>query len=90
MPGLLGLFLIGGVLSLAVARTGTLYLAIGLHAGWILAIKSVRVIGDYSKEDLGWLFGADDPKIVSGVATWAGIVLVGVAVYFYSRKRVSR
>jgi membrane protease YdiL (CAAX protease family) len=86
-PGLIGLLLIGIVLSYAFARTGTLYLSIGLHAGWVIAIKTVRVFGDYRAEDLGWLFGSNDPKIVSGVVTWAGIILVGLAVYWLTRNR---
>jgi uncharacterized protein len=86
-PGLIGLLLIGIVLSYAFARTGTLYLSIGLHAGWVIAIKTVRVFGDYRAEDLGWLFGSSDPKIVSGVGTWAGIILVGLAVHWLTRNR---
>ena len=86
-PGLIGLLLIGIVLSYAFARTGTLYLAIGLHAGWVIATKTVRVFGDYRAEDLGWLFGSTDPKIVSGAAAWAGIILVGLAVHWITRNR---
>jgi membrane protease YdiL (CAAX protease family) len=86
-PGLIGLWLIGGVLSYAFTRTGTLYLAIGLHAGWIISIKTVRVFGDYQRNDLGWLFGSSDPKIVSGVVTWLGIILVGIAVHWLTRTR---
>ena len=86
-PGLIGLLLIGIVLSYAFARTGTLYLSIGLHAGWVIAIKTVRVFGDYRAENLGWLFGSSDPKIVSGVVTWAGIILVGIAVHWITRSR---
>jgi uncharacterized protein len=86
-PGIIGLFLIGIVLSYAFVRTGTLYLSIGLHAGWIISIKTVRVFGDYTRESLGWLFGSTDPKIVSGVMTWAGVILVGIAVHWITRKR---
>ena len=80
-PGLFGLFLIGSILCYAFEKTGNLYLSIGLHAGWIFALKTIRVFGDYSRLDLGWVFGATDPKIVSGVATWLGIVLVGLMVH---------
>jgi membrane protease YdiL (CAAX protease family) len=86
-PGIIGLLLIGIVLSYAFVRTGTLYLSIGLHAGWVIAIKTVRVFGDYRAEDLGWLFGSTDPKIVSGVVTWTGIILVGLAVHWLTRNR---
>jgi len=90
LPGLLGLWLIGIVLSYALLRTGKIYLAIGLHAGWIIGLKSLRVFGDFRRENLGWLFGASDPKIVSGLATFVGLVLVGAAVHFLTRNRSDR
>ncbi|MGH7795138.1 MAG: lysostaphin resistance A-like protein [Candidatus Binatia bacterium] len=80
LPGLIGLFLTGVVLSYALARTGNLYLSIGLHAGWVIALKTIRVFGDYRRQDLGRAFGSTDPKIVSGVATWIGILLVGLVI----------
>ena len=89
LPGLLGLFLIGVILSYALLRTGKLYLSIGLHAGWILSLKMMRVFGDFTRQDLGWLFGSSDPKIVSGVATLIGLLLVGVAVHLLTRSRPS-
>jgi uncharacterized protein len=87
LPGVIGLLLIGIVLSYAFFRTGTLYLSIGLHAGWVISIKTVRVFGDYQTENLGWWFGSSDPKIVSGVATWAGIILVGIVIHVLTRER---
>jgi membrane protease YdiL (CAAX protease family) len=86
-PGLAGLFLIGLALSYAFVRTNSLYLSIGIHAGWIFSIKTIRVFGDYMREDLGWLFGSTDPKIVSGPATWAGILVVIAAVHWITRNR---
>ena len=87
LPGLFGLFLIGIVLSYAFLRTGSLYLSIGLHAGWVFALKSIRVYGDFRREELGWLFGSSDPKLVSGVAGWIAIVAVGVIIHWITRKR---
>jgi membrane protease YdiL (CAAX protease family) len=87
LPGMFGLFLLGVVLSYAFLRTGNLYLAIGLHAGWIFGLKSVRVFGDYTRNDLGWLFGSTDPKIISGVASWIGIASVLLLVHWLTRNR---
>lgn len=87
LPGLFGLFLIGLVLSYAFMRTGSLYLAIGLHAGWVFALKTLRVYGDFRREDLGWLFGATDPKLVSGVASWVALLIVAYAVHLMTRTR---
>ncbi|MGE5303425.1 MAG: CPBP family intramembrane glutamic endopeptidase [Alphaproteobacteria bacterium] len=89
-PGLVGLFLIGLVLSYAVVRTNTLFLAMGLHAGWVFSIKTVRVFGDYTRRDLGWMFGSTDPKIVSGVVSWIGILSVAIAVHALTRRRAQR
>jgi membrane protease YdiL (CAAX protease family) len=86
LPGIFGLFLIGVVLSYALARTGNLYLSVGLHGGWVIGLKTIRVFGDFTRQDLGWAFGSTDPKIVSGVVTWVGILLVGVAVHWFTRK----
>lgn len=86
-PGLFGLFLIGMVLSYAFFRTGSLYLSIGLHAGWVFAIKTIRVYGDYRREELGWLFGSSEPKLVSGVAGWIAIVAVGIIIHRITRQR---
>ncbi len=90
LPGIFGLFLIGIVLSYALLRTDKLYLSIGLHAGWIIGLKSLRVFGDFRRQDLGWLFGSTDPKIVSGMATFVGLLLVGVAVHYLTRNRSDR
>jgi membrane protease YdiL (CAAX protease family) len=89
-PGLIGLFLIGLVLSYAVVRSNTLFLAMGLHAGWVFSIKTVRVFGDYTRQGLGWMFGSTDPKIVSGVISWIGILSVAIAVHALTRRRATR
>ena len=72
--------------GLALVRTGNLYLSIGLHAGWIFGLKVIRVFGDFRRQDLGWIFGDTDPKVVSGIATWIGVILVGVAVHLLTRR----
>ncbi|HEY1267929.1 MAG TPA: CPBP family glutamic-type intramembrane protease [Candidatus Binatia bacterium] len=86
IPGLIGLFIIGVVLSYALLRSGSLYLSIGLHAGWVFAIKTLSLYGDFTREGLGWAFGAK-PKLVSGVVTWLGILLVGAVVRLMTRNR---
>jgi len=86
LPGIFGLFLIGIALGYALMRRGSLYLSIGLHAGWVFGLKTSRVYGDYRREELGWLFGSSDPKLVSGVATWVSIAVVIVVVHLITRK----
>lgn len=86
LPGLFGLFLIGVVLSYALERTGSLYLSIGLHGGWVFSLKTIRVFGDYRREDLGWIFGSTDPKFVSGLGAWVGILMVLIVVHWVTRE----
>jgi membrane protease YdiL (CAAX protease family) len=88
-PGFTGLFLLGVVLSYSVLRTRTIFLAMGLHAGWVFALQSIRVFGDFRREDLGWMFGSTDPKIVSGVVTWIGILAVAVVVHAMTRRKTT-
>ena len=87
LPGMVGLFLLGIVLSYAFLRTGNLYLSIGLHGGWVFGLHSMRVFGDFRRDDLGWLFGSTNPKIVSGVAAWIGIISVLLLVHWFTRNR---
>ena len=81
------MFLLGLVLCYAFARTGSLYLSMGLHMGWVFGIKSIKVYGNYTREDLGWFFGSMDPKFVSGVATWLGFLAVALMVHWLTRNR---
>ena len=85
LPGLVGLFVIGLALSYALWRTHSLYLSIGLHAGWVFGLKTIRIFGEFARADLGWAFGSSKPKIVSGIITWVGIVAVVVVVHLVTR-----
>lgn len=68
LPSVIGLFFVGVVLSYACLRTKSLYLAIGLHAGWVFLIKANRLFFDQTRTKLEWLFG--DKEIVTGVLGW--------------------
>lgn len=87
LPSFFGLFLLGLVLSFAFYRTGSLYLSIGLHAGWVFSVKSILIFGDYRRRDLGWLFGALRPSFLSGVVVWIAFLAVGFMVYCVTRRR---
>ena len=54
--------------------------------GQIFSLKTIRIFGDFRRQDLGWLFGSTDPKIVSGVVTWLGLVIVALAVRQFTQK----
>ena len=73
MPTIIGIFLVGVVLSYACLRTNSLYFAIGLHAGWIFLIKTNILLFDHVDTNFRWLFG--DSKVVTGVLGW-GLLIV--------------
>lgn len=70
-PHLLGLFLVGLVLSVAYLRTRSLALSIGLHAGWILGIKSLSLGTDVSSSGSLWVSG----NIVGHPLGWGMMLL---------------
>lgn len=74
LPGFVGLFLFGLLLGASVLRTGSLYLAMGLHAGCVFGIKAEGLLLNRAKGVAPWFFG--DGRVVTGVFGW--IVLLGL------------
>ena len=79
LPAIIGLFLVGVVLSYAFIKTKSLYLSIGLHTGMVFMMKADGMFLVRVREKLGWLFG--DSKLVTGVAR-----LVSLNIYFICNK----
>jgi len=69
-----GLFIVGAILALVYEETQSLYLSIGLHAGWVFGIKINSFLLDRNKEMANWFFG--NGPIVSGVCGWIFLVSV--------------
>ncbi|MBE7444090.1 MAG: CPBP family intramembrane metalloprotease [Planctomycetia bacterium] len=80
LPSATGLFLVGVVLSYAYLRTKSLYLSIGLHAGWIFLIKENKVFFHHIRTNLEWLFG--DSKIITGVLGWSFLIITLILIRF--------
>ena len=80
VPAMVGLFLIGVVLSYAYIKTKSLYLSIGLHSGWVFMMKADGIFLVRIRERLGWLFG--DSQLVTGVLAW----LLLLCIFFVIRK----
>lgn len=68
IPGFIGLFLFGAVLCVSTIRTGSLYLAMGFHAGCVFGIKAEGLFLDRVKGVAPWFFG--DGRVVTGVFGW--------------------
>lgn len=83
------LFLVGWVLGFTRLRTGSLWAAIGLHAGWVFGIKTyggltIRTMG--LEETLPWI-GRD---LKSGLAALFVVGLTGLVTWWWlSRERQS-
>lgn len=88
VPKALVLFVAGVILTIAYHRTGSLFLSIGLHAGWIFWLKSYRFVSAPIVGGANWFWGTDE--LING---WlALLVLVGVlfAVHrMYPRKQLA-
>ena len=85
IPYIIGLFIVGTVLALAFRQTKSLYLPIGLHAGWVFGIKFNNFLLDRNRETSNWFFG--DGHMVSGICGW--IFLLGV-LFIVNRVAVRR
>jgi len=83
LPSLIGLFLVGVVLSYAYFRTKSLYLAIGIHAGWIFLIKANKLFFDHVGMNLKWLFG--DSKMITGVLGWSFLIFTLILIRFVTK-----
>lgn len=83
LPSLVGLFLVGVVLSYACLRTNSLYLAIGLHAGWVFLIKVNHLFFDNVKSSLRWLYG--DSNMVTGVLGWILLIVTLFLIRFVTK-----
>jgi uncharacterized protein len=77
LPGFLNLMLAGIILGLAYQRSGTLHYSIGLHAGWIVWLKTFEFITREADQGYGWLLGTG--KLID---SWlASTVLLGMLLF---------
>ena len=92
--GFLSLFGAGLILSLAALRTKSLWLPIGIHAGWILGQQVLQKLAKYRVKPADELLPWVGPNVVSG-AVPTGIVplvvllIIGTGVWLYVRHRTA-
>ena len=75
LPAIIGLFLVGVVLSYAFIRTKSLYLSIGLHSGMVFMVKADGMFLVRIREKLVWLFGGDS-KLITGIIIWFFLICI--------------
>jgi membrane protease YdiL (CAAX protease family) len=76
VPKVFVLFVAGVILAVAYQRSGSLFLSIGLHAGWIFWLKSYRFVSAPIPGEASWLWGTDE--LINGWLSF--FVLVGILV----------
>lgn len=77
------LWAMGLTLCAAVWKTGSLWLAVGLHAGWVLVIKLTDKLTQAHGELTGIWMG-ERPEF--GLASLLMLVLLGAAIFIWKRK----
>lgn len=83
LPSLVGLFLVGVVLSYACLRTNSLYFSIGLHTGWVFLIKANSLFFDHVHRNSNWLFG--DSNVVTGILGWILLIITLIIIRFVTK-----
>lgn len=82
----LALGAVGVLLALVRLRTGSIAGCIGLHAGWVCVITSMRSVSTVTGSPWSWLVGTYD-----GVIGWGALVLVVLIIAGYVRReRIGR
>ena len=82
LGGLLTLFAVGCVLGYARWRTRALWLPVGLHAGWVFALKSFSAASRHTAKNNVW-FGED---LRHGLVPVAVVVLTGLLIAVWLRR----
>jgi membrane protease YdiL (CAAX protease family) len=88
--GIMGLFLVGAVLCAVLHRGALLSICIGLHTGWVIAVK---VSFYFTAVAPGYEFPAGVGRryfLVAQPLTWLSIVAVGAVVLFLWLPRIRR
>lgn len=88
--GVISLFVVGWILGSAAVRTASLWLPIGLHAGWILGQQSSTLFLRPASGDAAALLPWVGPNLVSGAVPTglmplAALFATGFLVQFYLR-----
>ncbi len=67
------LFAVGWVLGWATQRTRSLWMSIGLHAGWVLCVKGFGIFARFGNDGLPWM----GSELRVGIAPLVTVVLTG-------------
>ena len=80
------LFAAGMLLSLVRWRKGNIAMCIGIHAGWVMVIKTVKSVSHVERaSDWNFLIGRYDGVI--GILAIAWLALLAIAYYWFEKRR---
>jgi len=74
-PAFFTLLLAGAILALAYQRTGTLFMSIGLHAGWIFWLAAYRMLTREAPGGASAIWGSD--KLIDG---WLPLLILAAVL----------
>ncbi|MEO1856406.1 MAG: CPBP family intramembrane glutamic endopeptidase [Rubritalea sp.] len=80
------LFVVGATLAFTRYKTGKLWLAIGLHAGWVFSLKFTNKLTDPVGEPHSLLY---NNSLMDGVLPLLTLLITGLSLSFYLRSRKS-
>ena len=75
-PSYLGLFLVGLILGLIYLRTSSIYLCVGIHAGWISVIKYAKYTTIVPENLISHSAAADRYHLLSFPVTWTAVLML--------------
>ncbi len=78
LPEIIGLFLLGVVLSYAFIKTKSLYFSIGFHACCVFMMKADGMFLNRIRGKMEWLFG--DSSLVTGFFTWFILICIFIVI----------
>ena len=83
IPGFFSLTLAGMMLALAYQRTGSLYLSMGLHGGWIFWLKSYGFLTVPAEGSNAWFWGTN--KLTDGWLAFALLAAMFIGFWRWSQ-----
>ena len=81
----LTLFTVGATLAYTRYKTGKIWLAIGLHAGWVFSLKFTNRLTDPTGEAPAIFY---NNSIMDGILPLLTLILTAVALAYYLRPRI--
>lgn len=83
--GFTTLFAVGWVLGYVTMVTRSLWMAIGLHAGWVICVQGFGKIAKLAKNKLPWI----GSELVVGIAPLITVILTGLLCWLLVRRRAT-